>query len=50
MLSMFIHGLINSYHSFRWGILCLYNVESMNICMKEFGLKNIFDKMTAERI
>ena len=28
--------------------LCLYNVDTLNICMKEFGLeKIIFDKMTA---
>ena len=31
-------------------ILCLYNVDTLNICMKEFGLeKIIFDKMTAVR-
>ena len=31
-------------------ILCLYNVNTLNICMKEFGLeKIIFDKMTAVR-
>ena len=29
-------------------ILCLYNVDTLNICMKEFGsVKIIFDKMTA---
>ena len=28
----------------------LYNVDTLNICMKEFGLeKIIFDKMTAVR-
>ena len=28
----------------------LYNVDTLNICMKEFGSeKNIFDKMTAVR-
>ena len=29
---------INSYHSFLWSnlILCLYNVDTLNICMKEF--------------
>ena len=28
----------------------LYYVDTLNICMKEFGLeKNIFDKMTAVR-
>ena len=33
-----LHGLINSYHSFWWSnlILCLYNVDTLNICMKEF--------------
>ena len=31
-------------------ILCLYNVDTFNICMKEFGLEKIlFDKMTAVR-
>ena len=40
-----LHGPINSYHSFWWSnlILFLYNVDTFNICMKEFGLeKNIF--------
>ena len=33
-----LHGPINSYHSFWWNnfILCLYNVNTLNICMKEF--------------
>ena len=46
------YGPINSYHSFLWSnlILCLYNVDTFNICMKEFGVeKIIFDKMTAVR-
>ena len=31
-------------------ILCLYNVDTLKICMKEFGgEKIIFDKMTAVR-
>ena len=31
-------------------ILCLYNVDTLNICMKEFGSEKIlFDKMTAMR-
>ena len=31
-------------------MLCLYNVDILNICMKEFDLeKIIFDKMTAVR-
>ena len=29
---------------------CLYNVDTLNTCMKEFGSKKIFfDKMTAMR-
>ena len=42
-----LHGPINSYHSFCWSILilCLYNVDTLDICMKEFGSeKIIFDK------
>ena len=32
------------------GAICHYNVDLLNICMKEFGLeKIIFDKMTAVR-
>ena len=45
-----LYGPINSYHSFLWSnsILCLYNVDTLNICMKEFGSENFFfDKMTA---
>ena len=52
MLLWAIHGPINSYHSFRWNdlILCLYNVNTLNICMKEFSSeKIIFDKITAVR-
>ena len=47
-----LHGPINSYYSFWWNnlILFLYNVDTLNICMKEFGSqKIIFDKMTAVR-
>ena len=47
-----LYGPINSYHSFLWSnlILCLYNVDTFNICMKKFGLEKIFfDKMTAVR-
>ena len=47
-----LYGPINSYHIFLWSnlILGLYNVDTFNICMKEFGLeKIIFDKMTAVR-
>ena len=38
-----LHGQINSYHSFWWSILilCLYNVDTLNICMKEFGSEKI---------
>ena len=33
-----------------YGALCLYNVDTFNICMKEFDLEKIFfDKMTAVR-
>ena len=43
-----LYGPINSYHSNS--ILCLYNVDTLNICMKKFGSeKIIFDKMTAVR-
>ena len=47
-----LQGPINSYHRFGWNdlILCLYNVNTLNICMKEIGSeKIIFDKMTAVR-
>ena len=52
MLLQAIHRPINSYHSFLWNnlILFLYNVDTLNICMKEFGSEKIFfDKMTAVR-
>ena len=48
-----LHGPINSYHSFWWNnlILCLYTVNTLNICMKEFcSEKIIFDEMTAVRL
>ena len=47
-----LYGPINSYHSFLWSnlILCLYNVDTLNICMKEFCSEKIFFyKMTAVR-
>ena len=47
-----LHGPINFYHSFWWSnlILSLYIIDTLNICMKEFGSeKIIFDKMTAVR-
>ena len=38
-----LHGPINCYYSFWWNnlILCWYNVDTLNICMKEFGSKKI---------
>ena len=47
-----LHGPINFYHSFWWSnlILCPFNIDTLNICMKELGSeKIIFDKMTAVR-
>ena len=47
-----LDGPINSYHSFWWSnlILCINNVDILNICMKNFGSqKIIIDKMTAMR-
>ena len=37
-----LHGPINSYYSFWWSnlILCLYNIDTLNICMNESGWKN----------
>ena len=41
------YGPINSYHSFLWSnlILCLYNVDTFNICMKEFGVEKIIRQL-----
>ena len=38
-----LDGLINSYYSFWWNnlILCRYNADTLNICMKEFGSQKI---------
>ena len=38
-----LHGLINSYYRFWWNnlILCRYNADTLNICMKEFGSQKI---------
>ena len=38
-----LHGPINSFYSFWWNnlILCRYNVDTLNICMKEFGSQKI---------
>ena len=38
--------------AFLWSnlILCLYNIDTLNICMKEFDAERIiFEKMTAVR-
>ena len=43
-------GKINLYHIFCWSnlILCLYNINTLNICKKKFDAKKlIFNKMTA---
>ena len=39
-----LNGPINSYYSFWWNnlILCLYNGDTLNICMKEFGWEIYF--------
>ena len=39
-----LDGPINSYHSFLWSnlILCLHNVDILNICIKEFGLQKYY--------
>ena len=39
-----LHEPINSYYSFWWNnlILSRYNVDILNICMKEFGLEFFF--------
>ena len=45
-----LNGPINLYQSFWWNnsILCLHNVDTLNICIKEFYSKMIIiDKMTA---
>ena len=41
-----LHGPINSYHSFIWSnlILCLYNIDTLNKCMKESGWKKKLTK------
>ena len=47
-----LHGPINSYYSFGLDnlILCLNNVDTLNIYMKELGSEKIFfDKITAVR-
>ena len=52
MLRQCLDGPINFYHSNGWSnlILCIHNVDILNICMKEFGSqKIIIDKMTAMR-
>ena len=45
-----MYGEINLYQSFYWNhlILCIHNVDTLNICMKKFDvIKILFDKMTA---
>ena len=39
-----LDGPINSYHSFLWSnlILCLHNVDILNICIKEFGSEKYY--------
>ena len=52
MLLSAIHRPINSNNSFAWNnlIIFLCNVDTLKICMKEFGSeKIIFDKMTTVR-
>ena len=41
-----LHGPINSYHNFWWSnlILCLFNKDTLNICMKESGWKKKLTK------
>ena len=47
-----LHGPINFYHSFSWNnlILCLYNVDTLNICMKEFGLEKKLHNYSCENL
>ena len=45
----YMHGEISLYQSFHWNhlILCMHNVDTLNICMKKFdAIKILFDKMT----
>ena len=39
-----LHGPINFYHSFWWSnlILCPFNIDTLNICIKEFGSEKQF--------
>ena len=38
-----LHGPINSYHSLWWSnlILCLYNIDTLNLCIREFDSEKI---------
>ena len=50
LLRYYMHGEINLYQSFYWShlILCIHNVDTLNICMKKIdAIKIFFDKMTA---
>ena len=43
-------GKISLHQTFYWSylILCLHNIDTLNICMKKFYAKILFfDKMTA---
>ena len=45
-----MYGEFNLFHSFYWNILilCIHNVDTLDICMKKFdAIKILFDKMTA---
>ena len=45
VLRLCMHGEINLYQSFYWShlILCIHNVDTLNICMKKFdAIKNFF--------
>ena len=49
MLRQYMHREISLYQSFYWSylMLCIHNVDSLNICMKMFDtIKIFFDNMT----
>ena len=47
-----LHWPINSYHSFWWSnlILCLSNIDTLNICMKESGWKKNWQNDSYENL
>ena len=52
MHKQYFHGLINFFNSFCWNnlILCLYNLNTLDICIRKFDSdKIIFDRMAAVR-